>query len=113
MLQKAFKEQALSRARVFERFSRFKNGGLSIEDKPRSGRSSSSRNDENMAKIREKLKVGRRYAIDELSEVTRVSWSSIQRNLTQDLGMRRVAAKFVPACSQRTNGNPYSLSART
>jgi AraC-like DNA-binding protein len=96
MLQEAFKEQALSRARVFEWFSRFKNGDLSIEDQPRSGRPSSSRNNENITKIREKLNEDRRYTIDELSGGTGVSWSSVQRILTQDLGMRRVAAKFVP-----------------
>jgi len=96
MLQEAFKEQTLSCARVFEWFSRFKKGDLSIEDQPRSGRPSSSQNNENIAKIREKLNKDHRYTIDELSEVTGVSWSSVQRILTQDLGMRRVAAKFVP-----------------
>jgi len=96
MLQEAFKEQALSRERVFERFSRFKKGDLRIEDQPRSGRPSSSRNEENIAKIREKLNEDHRCTIDELSDVTGVSWSSVQHILTQDLGMRRVAAKFVP-----------------
>ena len=113
MLQEAFKEQALSRARGFEWFSRFKKGDLSIEDQPRSGRPSSSRNDENIAKIREKRNKDRRYTIDELSEVTGVSWSSVQRTVTQDLGTRCVAANSSPACSQRTNGTPDSLCART
>jgi len=81
---------------VFEWFSRFKKGDLGIEVQPHSGRPSSSRNDENIAKIREKLNKDRRYTIDELSEVTGVSWSSVQHILTQDLGMRHVAAKFVP-----------------
>jgi len=81
---------------VFEWFSHFKKGDLSIEDQPHSGCPSSSQNDENIAKIREKLNEDCRYTIDELSEVTGVSWSSVQRILTQDLGMRRVAAKFVP-----------------
>ena len=79
MLQEPFKEQALSRAQVFEWFSHFKKRDLSIEDQPRSGHPSSSRNDENITKIREKLNEDRRYTI-----------------LTQDLGMRRVAAKFIP-----------------
>jgi len=96
MLQEAFKEQVLSCARVFEWFSRFKKGDLSIEDQPRSGRPSSSRNDKNIAKIHEKLNEDRRYTIDELSEVTGVSWSSVQRILTKDLGMRHVASKLVP-----------------
>ena len=69
---------------------------MSIEGQPRSGRTSSSRNDENIAKIREKLNEDHHYTIDELSEVAGVSWSSVQRILSQDLGMRRVAAKFVP-----------------
>jgi len=69
---------------------------LSIEDQPRSARPSSSRNDENIGKIREKLNEDHHYTIDELSEVTGVSWSSVQRILTQDLGMRRDAAKLVP-----------------
>ena len=96
MLQEAFKEQALSRARVFEWFFRFKKWDLSIEDQPRSGRPSSSRNDENIAQIREKLNEDHRYTIDELPEVTGVCWSLVQRILTQDLDMRPVAAKFVP-----------------
>jgi len=75
MLQEAFKEQALNRARVFEWFSCFKKGDLSIEDQPHSGRPSSSRNDENVAKIREKLNEDHRYTIGELTEVTGVSWS--------------------------------------
>jgi len=58
---------------VFEWFSRFKKGDLSIKHQPRSGRPSSSRNDENIAKIHEKLNEDRRYTIDELSEVTGVS----------------------------------------
>ena len=95
MLQEPFKEQALSRAQVFEWFSHFKKRDLSIEDQPRSGHPSSSRNDENITKICEKLNEDRRYTTDELSEVTGVSWSSVQRIPTQDLGMRHVAAKLV------------------
>jgi len=82
--------------RECEWFSHFKKGDLSNEGQPRSGRPSSSRNDENIAKISEKLNEDRRYTIDESSEVPGVRWSSVQRNLAQDPGMRRVAAKFVP-----------------
>ena len=38
----------------------------------------------------------RRITIAELAEATSISWSSCQRILSDDLGMRRVAAKFVP-----------------
>ena len=50
MLREAFKEEALSQARVYEWFSRFKRGDMSLEDQPRSGRHSTSRIDENIKK---------------------------------------------------------------
>ena len=37
-----------------------------------------------------------RRTLDELEAVTGVSWSSCQRILTEELHMKRVAAKFVP-----------------
>jgi len=92
MLQKAFKEEALSRTQVFEWFARFKRGEMSVEDHPHSGRPSTSRTDRNVEKIDE----DRRYTIDEISEATGVRWSSCQRILIVDFDMRRVAAKFVP-----------------
>jgi len=60
MLQKAFKEEALSRTQVFEWFARFKRGEMSVEDRLHSGRPSTSRTDENVEKIREKLNEDRR-----------------------------------------------------
>ena len=47
MLETAYKEAALGRTQVFEWFSRFRNGELSLADKPRSGRPSTSWTDEN------------------------------------------------------------------
>ena len=51
MFQEAFKEEALSQARVYEWFSRLKCGDMSLEDQPRSWRPSTSRTDENVQKI--------------------------------------------------------------
>jgi len=96
MLQKAFKEEALSRTQVFEWFARFKRGEMSVEDHPHSGRPSTSHTDENVEKIREQINEDHRYTIDEISEATGVSWSSCQQILTVDLNVRRVATKFVP-----------------
>jgi len=48
MLREAFKEEALNQARVYEWFSRFKLGDMSLEDQPRSGRPSTSRTYENI-----------------------------------------------------------------
>ena len=50
MLQEAFKEEALSQARVYEWFSRLKRGDMSLENQPRSGHPSRSRTDEKHSK---------------------------------------------------------------
>jgi len=96
MLQKAFKEEALSHTQVFEWSAWFKRGEMSVEDHPHSGCPSTSRSDDNVEKIRQKFNKDRQYTIDKISEVMGVSWSSCHWILTMDLKMRRVAAKFVP-----------------
>ena len=99
MLQEAFKEEALSRAQVYEWYSRFKWGEMSCEDQPRSGRSSTCRNDKNLDKVRNAINVDCRRTIDEISEITGLSWSSFQRMLTEDLNMKRVFAEnSFPGC---------------
>ncbi|PNF41866.1 hypothetical protein B7P43_G15791 [Cryptotermes secundus] len=55
-----------------------------------------ARTHENVEKIREIIKEDRRRTIEEIVELSGVTWSSVQRILTEDLGMKRVAAKFVP-----------------
>ncbi|KAJ8942258.1 hypothetical protein NQ318_008001 [Aromia moschata] len=50
MLKTAYKDDAMGKTQVYEWFSRF-NGDMSIDDKRRSGRPSTARNDENVEKI--------------------------------------------------------------
>jgi len=69
---------------------------MNVEDHPHSRRPSTSRTNENVEKIREKINEDRRYTIDEISEAIGVSWSSCQHILTVDLNMRHVAMMFVP-----------------
>nr|CAH7754411.1 unnamed protein product [Callosobruchus chinensis] len=96
MVKKAYGDAALSKTRVYEWFSRFKNGEMSTGDQPRPGRPSTSRNDENIEIINALVREDRRRTIDQLCEMSGISWSSVQRILSEDLHMRRVAAKFVP-----------------
>jgi len=49
----------------------------------------------------------RRRTIDELEALTGVSWSSCQRILTEELHMKRGAAKFVP------RSRPHSIECAT
>jgi len=86
----------LSQARVYEWFSQFKRGDMSLENQPRSGCPSTSRNDENIQKIHDVIMFDRRRTIDELEALTGVLWSSCQRILTEELHTKQVAAKFIP-----------------
>jgi hypothetical protein len=76
MLQEAFKEEAFSKTQVYERYPCFKWGEISCEDQPRSGRTSTCRNDENLEKVRNAINAHRRRTIDEISEIKGLSWSS-------------------------------------
>jgi transposase len=96
MLETAYKEAALGKTQVYGWFSRFRNRELSLADKPRSGRLSTSRTDENIARIRDLILEDRCRTIDNLVDLSGVSWSSCQRILSEELQMKRVAAKFMP-----------------
>ncbi|PNF34372.1 hypothetical protein B7P43_G15323 [Cryptotermes secundus] len=73
MLKTAYKDDAMGKTQVFEWFSRFKNGEMSIDDKPRSGRPSTARTHENVEKIREIIKEDRRRTIEEIVELSGVT----------------------------------------
>ncbi|PNF34314.1 hypothetical protein B7P43_G15760 [Cryptotermes secundus] len=59
----------MGKTQVFEWFSSFKNGEMSIDDEPRSGRPSTARTHENVEKIREIIKEDRR-TIEEIVELS-------------------------------------------
>jgi len=96
MLEKAYKEVAMGKTQVYDWFSRFRNGELSLADQPRSGRPSTSQTDENIARIRELILEDRHRTTDDLVDLSGVSWSSCQRILSEELQIKIVAAKFVP-----------------
>ena len=67
MLKEAFKEEALSRAQLYEWYSRFKGSEMSCEVQPRSGRPSTCRNDENFDKFRNAINADLCRNIGEIS----------------------------------------------
>ena len=96
MLETAYKKAALGKKQIYEWFSRFRNSELSLADQPRSGRPLTSRTNENIAIIRELILEDRCRTTDELLDLSGVSQSSCQRILSEELQMKRDAAKFVP-----------------
>jgi histone-lysine N-methyltransferase SETMAR len=96
MLQQIFGETALSRSKIFEWYSRFKNGRTSIDDDPHKGRPSTARTNETVDRINAVIRGNRRLTITEMADELNLSYGTCQALLTQDLGMRRLSAKLVP-----------------
>jgi len=63
LLQQAYGEDEMGRTQVFDWFSRFKEGRTSFESDPRSGRPSTSRNEEMIAKVRIIVRNSRRLRV--------------------------------------------------
>ena len=92
MIQLGFGDQSLSRAQVFQWHARFKTGRTSVDDDECTGRPTSCTTPETVARIRQ----DRRLTIRDIAEEVEVGYGTCQRVLTEELGMHRVAAKFVP-----------------
>jgi len=96
MLQQAFGDECMSRTQCFEWYSSFKTGRTSIDEDPRSGRSSTSTDDIHIDAVHDLILQNRRLTIREIAEDVGISFGSCQAILTEKLNMHRVAAKFVP-----------------
>ena len=68
MLQEALKEEALSKIKVYEWYSRFKGGEMSCEEQPRSGLLSTYRNGENCRSRRRSLNVEKQLLFEDRTQ---------------------------------------------
>lgn len=84
----------MSIARIKEWYNRFKDGRSSVDSEPRSGRPSTSRNDNVNDQVRTLVMQDRRITVSELVNEVKISIGSVHSILTEDL--KRVFAKFVP-----------------
>jgi hypothetical protein len=96
MLKQAFRDESVSRIQTYEWYKRFKDGRNSIEDDPRSGRPSTSKDDQHVEKVCEVIRSDRRLTVREIADEVGILKTSCPEILTENLSMQRVAAKFVP-----------------
>jgi len=95
MIQQGFGDQSLSRTQVFRWHARFKAGRTSVDDDEHTGRPTSCTTPETVARIQEIIRQDRRRTIRDIAGEMDVGYGTCQRVLTEELGMQRVAAKFV------------------
>jgi len=96
MIQQGFGDQSLSRTQVFQWHTWFKNSCPSVDDDKQTGRPTSCTTPETVVRIQELTCQDRRRTIRDIAEEVEVGYGTCQRVLTEELGMHRVAAKFVP-----------------
>jgi hypothetical protein len=85
----------LGQTQNYDWFNQFKNGRTSVDDDERSGRPSTG-TPENVAKVREVIREDRRRMIQDVCNILVLSYKTCQRILSDELNMRRIAAKFMP-----------------
>jgi len=67
-----------------------------VEDDPRSGRSISSTNDQNVEVVRAVMTKDRRLSVRMIPEETGLDKNAVHRILTNHMHMRKICAKLVP-----------------
>ena len=95
-LTAALGDQAPSLSMVYHWFARFRCGSASLDDESREGRPNSAVTDTVIAAVRRHVDEDRRVTIRWLEQLVGVSLSSIVKILHEDLGMRKLSARWVP-----------------
>ncbi|KAG5333234.1 SETMR methyltransferase, partial [Acromyrmex charruanus] len=96
MLTVAYGEATLDRSNVYRWYKMFSEGREDVNDEERAGHPSTSTTDENIDEVKKIVLANRRITVREVAEDLNISIGSCHSIFTNDLGMRRVAAKFVP-----------------
>ncbi|UYV83955.1 hypothetical protein LAZ67_X000694 [Cordylochernes scorpioides] len=104
MLTVTYGEATLDRSNVYRWYKMFSEGREDVNDEERAGRPSTSTTDEKINELEKMILANRRITVREVAEDLNISIGSCHSIFINDLGMRRVAAKFVPKllnCDQK------------
>jgi ribosomal protein S25 len=94
MLKQEFGDEALSKRQTHEWYKRYRERRKSVKGSGRSRRT--TKNEENIQKVRKVFRSNRRLTVHVVAEETGISKSTCVEILSENLGMLRVAAEFVP-----------------
>lgn len=88
--------QPCGKSFVYKWHERFRNGRKSVLDDDRAGRPASAMTTSNATLVRELLDNDRRLTVRGIAEELSLSYSTVQRILTEELNMSKVSARWVP-----------------
>ena len=86
----------MSKTCLFEWHRWFKEEREEVEDDQRSGRPSTSRTDENVKRVRQKVRSDRRLTVRLIADELVMNSKRVWRIIKEDVGMRKICAKMVP-----------------
>ena len=95
-IHRVFGDSAISVTQIKVWYNRFKDGCTSVESNERSGRHLTCRNDVIIEEVKTLIMANCHLTVREIADKLGISKDSAHANLTQELGMHRVSAKFVP-----------------
>ncbi|UYV75597.1 hypothetical protein LAZ67_13000696 [Cordylochernes scorpioides] len=104
MLTVTYEEATLDRSNVYRWYKMFSECREDVNDEERARRPSTSTTDEKINEVEKMILDNRRITVREVAEDLNISIGSCHSIFINDLGMRRVAAKFVPKllnCDQK------------
>jgi hypothetical protein len=88
-LDTVYSDNALKKSAMYDGYNRFKSGQESLEHEPRSGRPSTSRSDEMVAKMKQLVRGDRRITIYQVANELGISYGSAQTTVTHDVRRKR------------------------
>jgi hypothetical protein len=94
----AYGNGAVNWTNVFRWYSRFRDGRDLVEDEERGGRPKSTRTAVNIAAVADLVKNGRPIAARMIAESLNIPKTVVLWILKEDLGTRKLCARFVPHC---------------
>ena len=104
-LQNVYGDSSPSRAVVYRWIRRFKDGRGDLEDDPRGGRPSTSKNAQNTELVRNLVEEDRRITVNQIANELGISFGSTFSILTEDLGFSKLSARWVPKALQQNQMN--------
>jgi hypothetical protein len=96
LVQKAYGNEALNRSNVCRWYSRFRDGRELVEDDDRGGRPKWTRTEVNIAAVADLVKNDGRITSRMMAESLNIPKTVVLRILKEDLGKRKLCARFVP-----------------
>jgi len=96
VVQKVYGNEAVNRSNVFRWYSRFRDGKEQVEDGEKSGSPKSTRTEVNIAAVADLVRNDSRIASRMVAESLNIPKTVVLRILKEDLGKRKLCARFVP-----------------